>query len=171
MCPRIASYSLSYFPRNWSKDDQPIVPWLSFLTCLKMDMTFVSPQSLGTRLGLHDFSKMMEKDHFTGHNETSLSRSCLSTSGCLPSGPVDWCRSRFLKRTLTSSSPTAVSFCPLSILCVLVRGMGEFLSEKWSNELQRYLHLLLLFSSKSMLSLFTANTAVEALLVDFNIPF
>jgi len=59
---------LHHVPKNCFQDHSIIFPGtearmtsLWFLTCLKMDMTFVSLQSLGIFCNLHDLSKMMEK--------------------------------------------------------------------------------------------------------------
>lgn len=69
----ISNHLLLHVPKNCFQDHSTIFPGtevrmtslqflgLSFLICLKMDMTFVSLQSLVTFLDLHCFSKMMEK--------------------------------------------------------------------------------------------------------------
>lgn len=91
------SFSIT-FPGTEVRQISLWFPGSSFLSFLKIGVTYVFLQSLGTSSSYHHQCKIIE----SGFAMTSTSS--LSSRGCIPLGPIDLCVSSLLQNSQTWSS-------------------------------------------------------------------
>lgn len=100
-----------------------LIVLLSFLQFLKMRAMFSLSQSLATSPDYYNFLNIMDCDL------TTSSTSSIRTHGCILSGPMDLCTSRFLRWSQSYPSPV-VCGSPFSLSLLLASATSVVWIEK-----------------------------------------